>query len=115
MRIRFPQYTLKVRGSEAIRVKQDGYPDGVFDLAGLWEEYRRVSFPNNPDHNRRYVIERAIETLEGKSPQMLAWTPENPSVWVDRWGAASARAPKAPRKKRSRSLLRRIWERVFGS
>lgn len=118
MRNEYPQYTLKRRGSEAILVTQKGYPDQVFDLAGLWKEYRRVSYPNIPDPWRRYVIERAIEHFKNKSPQ--DWRRRGSAKiagrWVDRWAAAPARYQSRKRApaRRSRSLFRRIWERIFG-
>lgn len=64
----FPQFSFQMRGSEAIRVIYEGRDLGVFDISHLWEEYRKTIEPNDP--NKRYVIERAIETLEGKIPSL---------------------------------------------
>lgn len=104
----FPSFTLKMRGKEAIRIVYEGQDLGVFDRQGLWVEYRKVSFPNENNPDKRYVIERAIETLEGKSPRM-----RRGSAWVDQWVAAR---PSPPIKKRSnRSPVSRLfnWLRRF--
>lgn len=104
---KFPRYTLKMRG-EAIRVIQEGYGEDVFDMESLWAEYRRVSFPNENDPTRRYVIEKAIEVFENKVPKYR----ENGSIV-----SQARRSPAVNRRsQRSRkvSLLRRIWNLIRG-
>jgi hypothetical protein len=62
-----PNYSFQMRGAAAIRIRYEGQPLGVFDLSGLWKEYQKTRSPNDP--NKRYVIERAIERLQGKAPE----------------------------------------------
>lgn len=104
----YPTYTLKARWKEAIRIIYEGQDLGVFDLSGLWAEYRKAIYPN--DSNKRYVIERAIEALEGKSPQM-----RKESGWVDRWEAGRPAARPSSTKKPKRSPVSRFlnWLRRF--
>lgn len=113
---RFPEYTLKMRGTQAIRIIQEGYTEAVFDREGLWAEYRKTFIPNDP--NRRYVIERAIENLEGKSPRMYQRSREEAKIaggWVDRWGALPARqVVTAPKRQKKRSPVLRILYRLLG-
>lgn len=101
----FPQYTFNARGG-AIHITQEGYPEGVFDIEGLWREYRIAAL--KPDPNRLYVIERAIERLqENKAPKYRM----TGSIVSQARRAAPRVYLRGPRKV---SLLRRIWNRIFG-
>lgn len=60
-------YTFTRVGPHAMHIKQRGYTTQTFTLTELWKEYKKTTEPNNP--SRRYVIERAIEILEGKAPE----------------------------------------------
>lgn len=63
-----PTYQIQMIGDKALRIIMDGKDLGVFDKRSLGEEFSKTLVTGDLD--RRYVIDRALETLEGKIPKV---------------------------------------------
>lgn len=105
-----PKYTLKMRG-EAIEVIQPGYKVRTYTISQALEE-GAVS----TDGDRRYVLLRAVETLEGKSPQY--WKRRGKAKvagrWVDRWPTPPLILMTSVDKPKAKNPLSRIWKWILG-
>jgi hypothetical protein len=101
-RSEIPDFHFKRIGPDTIEIIQKGYPTRTYTKA---EALREAAY--TADSDRRYILHRAADTLEGKSPR--DYRGERP---VDRWG--DPRLGREPKSKKTRSLLRRVWESILG-
>jgi hypothetical protein len=103
------------RVGECVTIRQAGHATRTYTRSELYKEIDT----SGRDPDRNYVIYRAIDLLEGKSPKSFSG-----GTWVDRWAVqALQQKPKTgsfpinisgPTRRKKRSGLPGLWDRIFG-